>query len=457
MSHDFSPLGSASDLPGEPYEIRALARRYRDTSDEIRRAADRLSKAGNSTDGVWKGLAGKEFPDKARDLAARIQKAESRYRETGTALARFSERAEQAQAEAAGAASAARTAQAHVDATQPVERPADAPVMTPQESADALQRGADHEHYSRQLSTAHTVFHEAKADYDRAARECHDAIHDAAHQDGLKDSWWYRHWSSIVKALAIIAIIVLVVALVVLALPALMAAAGVAMGASLAAGLLTATSVVELAGAALAVAILGMDMDGRLEGHGVTNTTLILDTLAVATVGLSTLVLAPRMAALTAGAERTAVGTRGANVALQSMEDFETVMSRAPLLDLLAGEGLRGMAAQRALGQGLQAMEELEGSLATISGLPGSVALRLLLRDSPGEVNTLLYLAAHDPRYLSTFVKGGLLAGAQGLSTTAVDVAVTKNVLADWREEAELERKGEEIAAETRRHILTTP
>ena len=456
MRHNFSPLGSTEDLPGDPGEMRRLAQRYADTADEIVKAAERLRQVGGSADGVWRGLAGRSFPSKAMDLSSRIRKAEARYRRTAEALSFFADKADMAQADAGTAAHKARMNHDYFMATLPLPA-AVAPPMQADMTA-ARTRQDDNDYYSGQVAQAGNDFATAKSHYDAAARQAHDAIHQASHEDGLRDSWWYRNWQTFVKALAIISMVVLIIALVIVAAPVLLGAAGITMAAGLAAGLATASTVVEATGAVLAVGVFALDVDGRIEGHDVSTRTLVLDGLAIATFGLSKFVLAPRIAGAMRNAKSVAIEETAARAGAKAMTEFEDLVDAAPSLgSYLRAESLRPLAELRALGKADHAVQGLESSLKLASQRDASLAVRMLLREAPDEIrgtNALLALATHSPQAFARAQEALRLQVLRGVSQTVTDGLVSSHVVHDWIKEAKIERHVEGITGEVRRHLL---
>lgn len=459
MSDDFTPFGSERDLPGDPAAVASLGRRYVDTAEEIKAAAAQLRNMGTSLSGTWKGLGGKAFTDKAHDLANRIVTAEQRYRRTGEALASFARQAELAQAAAAHASAAGRRAQAQLDATAPLTSSGTDPLDA--ETTAAAARAADHAAALMELRHAQTAFTQARLDYDKAARDARHEITDASH-DGLHDTWWYRNWHRIVGALAVIAIVVLAIAVVclVLACPAVVGVLGALLGPALAATLGTALATTAMAldylGACLAVTLLALDVDGRVEGHDVSNTTLALDALAVVTFGLSK--GAERLVrGLTKGAEATAQSEVAAEASGRVLADYEELLGRAPtLLDYLMVDALRPVALERAAQEGGRALEALEQTLTATQGT-GTATLRLLCRENPDEIRKLARLAELDPRFEVTLERALGISISAGLRQSVVDTGVTQHVLHDRHEEQQTDRRVEEIAEELRRHLLSTP
>jgi uncharacterized protein YukE len=462
MSHDYRPLGSERDLPGDPGQIRALARRYIDTADEIVAAADRLYRMGSSTEGVWKGLAGQEFPNKARDLSARIRKAETRYRETGEALTRFADRAEHAQDHAARAAERYRAAQDEIAATVPssVATPGLAP--TPEQAAADRALDERHNAAKARAKTAHDDFHDARRDYETAARDTHNRIHDASHDDGLRDSWWYRHWHAISRALMVITVVLMVVGVLVVLLPAVLTMAGLTLSIGALETVAAVGATANAAGMFFAVVTLGADVQAKLAGRDVSTTTLVLDALVPVTFGLSRYFsVGERLGELSVETENAAKATRGSEAFLESMAEYEAVLDRTPtFIDYLIVDSLRPLAVERALASGSVAIQELEESLTLAGKIGDSPAVRLLLREHPEEIFRLARAAAVDPAFAGALVKGLGLSAADN-SHVAFELLSARHAVrtaaTEQADAAHTEARVEAITEEVRRYVLSTP
>jgi hypothetical protein len=81
---DWSPLAEADPVPGDPYEVAALGRRFRATADLIASASRRL--ATMCTDDFWDSDAGKAFRQRSVDTAGKLSKAYARYEAATHAL-----------------------------------------------------------------------------------------------------------------------------------------------------------------------------------------------------------------------------------------------------------------------------------------------------------------------------------------------------------------------------------
>jgi uncharacterized protein YukE len=253
--YDFTPFGDASTIPGDPIEVGALAQRYADTVTEIDAAVRQLTSIKNNTDGNWEGLAGPHFQDKTGDLASRIEQTKSRYEAAGTALNQFSTDLDNAQWDAAQAAQLGRTAQQTMNANTPAPPPpAGSPKPTPAQAQAAAQaaktKAGNYQDASGDYTQAKNAFDAAVTAWHNAGKAASKTIQDAINHDGLKDSWWYRHFELLKTILAVVGMVIAVVAIVALVLscPFLLALLPGALGAFMTATFAAGTAAAAIVG-----------------------------------------------------------------------------------------------------------------------------------------------------------------------------------------------------------------
>ncbi|MFD5629504.1 hypothetical protein [Streptomyces sp. NPDC127072] len=174
---------SGDPVPGDVEEVKALSRRFTATAKTISDTAAALRRVGDQNS--WDSKAGREFADKASEMAKTVSKAHGRYDEAGAALKEYCteldtvQRAadrllEQAETKAGDLASAASRADNPPQGTEEEAKgKLDKKVTDLQSGLDEL-RG--------HLATLKSRHKDAG---DAAARR----IHDAAEKDGLNDSW----------------------------------------------------------------------------------------------------------------------------------------------------------------------------------------------------------------------------------------------------------------------------
>ncbi|WP_328693099.1 hypothetical protein OHA74_34430 [Streptomyces phaeochromogenes] len=86
--HRWEVLGESEDpVPGDVYDLTALAKRFTATAKTISDAAAALRRLGDQKS--WDSKAGREFAEKADDTAKTVSKAHSRYEEAGAALKEY--------------------------------------------------------------------------------------------------------------------------------------------------------------------------------------------------------------------------------------------------------------------------------------------------------------------------------------------------------------------------------
>lgn len=93
--HDWEPLAGSDPLPGDPHEIEAGARRFRDLAAELERQAAALD--GLSGEGELDSEAVAQLREKAGELRGRLRRAGGRYRAVSVALEQWAPTLDQAQ------------------------------------------------------------------------------------------------------------------------------------------------------------------------------------------------------------------------------------------------------------------------------------------------------------------------------------------------------------------------
>ena len=112
---DWSPLAGSDPVPGDPDEVAAMARHFRDTADEISDQVARLERIA-SVQG-WEGEAARVFTEAAGDLADELGKAQRRHAEVAEAVAGWAEPLRTAQSASLTALREAQAAEQSAAAT----------------------------------------------------------------------------------------------------------------------------------------------------------------------------------------------------------------------------------------------------------------------------------------------------------------------------------------------------
>jgi hypothetical protein len=215
---DWSPLTDADPVPGDPYEVAALGRRFRATAAEITAAAKRLRTM--CTDQFWDSGAGTAFRDRSDATAGKLDKAHARYAAAATALgtdpgdaapstavrpnyagalAQAQRLSERALPPAQDAAHTQRVAMNQLDDLS-VSKPLQTGQLTtdssghlPSAPLDNPEAAALKRHYNAaadQLATARALLDRATALRATAANNASNLISGVINSDGLGDSWW---------------------------------------------------------------------------------------------------------------------------------------------------------------------------------------------------------------------------------------------------------------------------
>lgn len=200
---DWSALDRGADpVPGDPGTVMFAGRRYVGTADAILRAAENLTTALGDEFGQSEAVDA--IREQGEEVARRIVRAESRYRDMGDAMMTYAPKLTAAQArsvEALDAAIAARGSGQTADSmVRYWQRIVDDPATPPANLPHATERLS---HWTEQASGADTAlsgaFSELQAaigDRDRAADAAYDAIDFGDNPGDLNDGWWdnFSQW-----------------------------------------------------------------------------------------------------------------------------------------------------------------------------------------------------------------------------------------------------------------------
>lgn len=168
---DWEPLAYSDPTPGDPYEVRQLAKRFAATAEAIQTAVTALNKIHDSST-AWESKAGREFKARTRETADTIGKAYKRYDEASGALYTYATDLEIAQDDADALLREAQNAKEGMD---------DAKKKDPE--ADTGDAEGDIEDLKRRLDPVENNWNDAG---NKAAGTIEDVIGD----DGLKDGFW---------------------------------------------------------------------------------------------------------------------------------------------------------------------------------------------------------------------------------------------------------------------------
>lgn len=205
---DHEVYNSGDNIPGDPEEVAALGREYRDTADAIRKQAAQIRNLVNGPG--WDSDSGREFSKTAGDTADKLEKAFSRYDAAANALgtgvayppttatwamslATAQQLAKDAIRRGQEAQHNARSAQGQIDAhnqqlaSQPPP-PAGSPPPGPDPALTKLNSSKSG--YDDDMRRAEQDLQHARDLRDERANHFADAIVTAYNNDGLKDGFW---------------------------------------------------------------------------------------------------------------------------------------------------------------------------------------------------------------------------------------------------------------------------
>ncbi|MCL2550675.1 MAG: DUF6531 domain-containing protein [Actinomycetia bacterium] len=241
-------------VPGEPYEVKELARKLGTFADDV--ASALRSVRGLNGDTViqeWAGLSGDEYRTQFGDLPGELDKLERSYRLASGALDDYWPQLETAQADADRALSQGRQARADLDTAKGQLTNADAwvkraqdkskeyqqdpkpgvPPPSEQDVRDAARNATDagnahstasaavHDAQSR-LDAAKELAAQAAGIRDTAASKAEHALHEASDAGIHNKHWWEKavdwvadHWDDIVAACKIIVAVLGIVVMII--------------------------------------------------------------------------------------------------------------------------------------------------------------------------------------------------------------------------------------------------
>jgi hypothetical protein len=205
---DHEVYNSGDNIPGDPGQVAALGKQYRDTADAIRTQAANIRNLVNGQG--WDSDSGREFQKSAGDTADKLEKAFGRYDaaanalgttvayppSTGTwaeSLAYAQELAKDAIRRGQEAQHQSKTAQSQIDnhnqqqANQPPPPPDAAPAGPDPVLTKLNNQKAGHD---QDMVQAEKDLQHAREIRDQQANKFADAIVNAYNHDGLKDGFW---------------------------------------------------------------------------------------------------------------------------------------------------------------------------------------------------------------------------------------------------------------------------
>lgn len=241
-------------VPGDPYEVRELARKLGDFADDVGTALRSVRGLnGDTAVQEWAGLSGDAYRQQFGDLPGELDKLERSYRLASGALDGYWPQLETAQADADRALAQGRTARADLDAATSqltnvdawVKRAQDTskqyqadpkpgvPPPSEQDVRDAARNATD---AARAHTTASTAVHDAQQRLDaakelaaqaaglrdRAASTAEHALHEASDAGIRNKHWWEKavdwvagHWDDIVAVCKVIVAVLGIVVLII--------------------------------------------------------------------------------------------------------------------------------------------------------------------------------------------------------------------------------------------------
>lgn len=178
---NWEPLAWQDPTPGDPYEIRQLAKQMAETAQAINDAVVALNKIHDSGT-AWESDAGREFKSRTRKTADTIKKAYTRYDEVSGALYDYARDLEPVQDDADDLLAKVKTAQDEADTANTKADNADPDTQD--------QAGKDAETASQAVEDLIKKLEPIVTEWDRIGNVAADAIKDIIEGDDLKDSRW---------------------------------------------------------------------------------------------------------------------------------------------------------------------------------------------------------------------------------------------------------------------------
>ncbi|MBV1938377.1 hypothetical protein KUF83_17665 [Streptomyces sp. BV286] len=182
--HRWEVLGESEDpVPGDVYDLTALAKRFTATAKTISDSAAALRRLGDQKS--WDSKAGREFAEKADDTAKTVSKAHGRYEEAGAALKEYHTELTTIQDEADGLLSQAETKSGDLTTAK---SKADSP---PKDTDKAGQKTLDTAVTTLQgdLAELRGKLSTLKGRHNTAGNTAAKRIHKITEGDDLNDSW----------------------------------------------------------------------------------------------------------------------------------------------------------------------------------------------------------------------------------------------------------------------------
>ncbi|WP_239069632.1 MULTISPECIES: DUF6531 domain-containing protein [unclassified Streptomyces] len=241
-------------VPGDPYEVKELARKLGDFADDVSSALRSVKGlSGNNAVQDWAGLAADAYREQFGDLPGELTKLEKSYRLASGALETYWPKLETAQADADRALAQGRTARHDLDAAKTTQGNADdwvkragdkskeyqadpKPGVEPPSAEEVRTATRNALDASNAQKSANSAVHEAQQRLDAAkelaaqaahlrdtaASTAEHALHEAS-DAGIKNKhWWEKavdwvadHWDEIVAVckviVAVLGIIVMII------------------------------------------------------------------------------------------------------------------------------------------------------------------------------------------------------------------------------------------------------
>ncbi|MEY9861271.1 hypothetical protein ABH935_006911 [Catenulispora sp. GAS73] len=203
---DHEVYNSGDNIPGDPGQVTALGKNYRDTADAIRQQAANLRNLVNGQG--WDSDSGREFQNMVGDTADKLDKAFGRYDAAAGALgtdqgslgnwagslAHAQDMAKAAINKGREAQANSRSAQGQIDAhTQAqAKQPPPPPGTPPPTGPDPVltKLSGQKAGFDGDMAQAEKDLQAARDFRDSQANKFADAIVNAYNHDGLKDGFW---------------------------------------------------------------------------------------------------------------------------------------------------------------------------------------------------------------------------------------------------------------------------